>query len=386
MPDSPATAHATAGATDVRSIVDELAEDVLFPRAVATEASELVPLDLLDRFAAAGLYGMAGPTEAGGLAVPMDQATELVEILAAACLSSTFIWVQHHGAVIAMAYGAPDHLRDEWLGPLCRGEMRAGVALAGALSGPVPKLRARAVDGGWRLDGTSPWVTGWGRVDVLQVAARTPDDDLVWLLVDAAPSETLRVEHRPMVALDATGTVSLHVDGHVVPADRVIRTQPYAEFQANDAGGLRMNGSLSLGVARRCCALVGPTPLDDELAACREALDRSPVDAMPAARAAATELAGRASHAAIVAQGSGSILLDQHAQRLAREALFLLVFGSRPRIGDALLDRLGAGNAGSDETDRSKGPPAFTTSAASARTGRPAAGAPGRPARGSGGP
>ena len=33
---------------------------------------------------------------------------------------------------------------------------------------------------------------------------------------------------------------------------------------------------------------------------------------------------------------------DQHAQRLAREAVFLLVFGSRPGIKSALLRRLGA--------------------------------------------
>ena len=33
---------------------------------------------------------------------------------------------------------------------------------------------------------------------------------------------------------------------------------------------------------------------------------------------------------------------DQHAQRLAREAVFLLVFGSRPGIKSALLQRLGA--------------------------------------------
>ena len=33
-----------------------------------------------------------------------------------------------------------------------------------------------------------------------------------------------------------------------------------------------------------------------------------------------------------VAQGAHAILADQDAQRLAREALFLLVFGSRPTI------------------------------------------------------
>ena len=37
-----------------------------------------------------------------------------------------------------------------------------------------------------------------------------------------------------------------------------------------------------------------------------------------------------------------SIYAYQHPQRLAREALFLLVFGSRPEIKSALLRRLAA--------------------------------------------
>jgi hypothetical protein len=42
-----------------------------------------------------------------------------------------------------------------------------------------------------------------------------------------------------------------------------------------------------------------------------------------------------------VQTGSRAVLRDNHAQRLVREAAFLLVFGSRPAIKDALLHRLG---------------------------------------------
>jgi len=61
---------------------------------------------------------------------------------------------------------------------------------------------------------------------------------------------------------------------------------------------------------------------------------------MPGARAAACELALRATAALVVTQGSGAILADHDAQRLAREALFLLVFGSRPPIREALAGLL----------------------------------------------
>ena len=61
---------------------------------------------------------------------------------------------------------------------------------------------------------------------------------------------------------------------------------------------------------------------------------------MPGARAAACELAFRATGALVASQGSRAILADQDAQRLAREALFLLVFGSRPPIRETLAGLL----------------------------------------------
>jgi hypothetical protein len=48
----------------------------------------------------------------------------------------------------------------------------------------------------------------------------------------------------------------------------------------------------------------------------------------------------------MVAAGSRAILRDEHPQRLAREALFLLVFGSRPAIRTSLLERLGGSAPG----------------------------------------
>jgi hypothetical protein len=51
----------------------------------------------------------------------------------------------------------------------------------------------------------------------------------------------------------------------------------------------------------------------------------------------------RAAAALTVASGSRAILGGQHAQRLAREAAFLLVFGSRPPIRAALLSLLAGG-------------------------------------------
>ena len=62
---------------------------------------------------------------------------------------------------------------------------------------------------------------------------------------------------------------------------------------------------------------------------------------MPDARAQASALALQAATTLVVTGGGRSITMDHHAQRLAREALFLLVFGQTGSIRAAQLDRLG---------------------------------------------
>ena len=317
----------------------ELGARVFAPAAMEVEAAHRVPPEHLDLLAAEGFYGLAGPREAGGLDMPFPAACRIIEVLAGACLSTTFVWMQHHGVVRALAGTDNAALRQRMLGPLCRGERRAGVALAGLLPGP-PRLRARATEGGYVLDGTSPWVTGWDYLDTLHVAARQDDGTIVWAVLDVPEPLSITEEPLAMVAVMASSTVQLRFAGHPVPQDRVTGTLPLEQWPSRDAAALRANGSLALGLTARCCELIGPGPLDEQLARCRTALDTADPDAMPRARAAACELALRATAALIVTQGSGAILADHDAQRLAREALFLLVFGSRPPIREALAGLL----------------------------------------------
>jgi hypothetical protein len=197
---------------------------------------------------------------------------------------------------------------------------------------------------GFRLTGEAPWVTGWDMIDVVRVGARDDHDRVRFLLVDAVESPTLRADRQHMVAAQASRTVALTFDDHAVRRDRLTGTQPYAEWAAGNASGSALNGFLAVGVAARCLRLLGPSPLDDELQRRREALLTADAATIPAARAAASAFAYRAAGTLAVRTGSRSVLRDQHAQRLAREAMFLLVFGSRPAIREALLHRFAEGD------------------------------------------
>jgi hypothetical protein len=162
----------------------------------------------------------------------------------------------------------------------------------------------------------------------------------VWSLVDAAPSASVVPHPRRLAALDASGTVQLSLKQHIVPTSRVTHVEALTDWLARDATTLRTNGSLALGVVRRAAALLGPSPIDDALDAARLALDQADAEAMPRARAGATDLALRATAALMAAGGGRAIGRDEHSQRLAREALFLVVQGQTPAIRAAQIERL----------------------------------------------
>jgi alkylation response protein AidB-like acyl-CoA dehydrogenase len=328
-----------------------VADEVLFPSAMNVDAADRIPAGHLDALASAGLYGLAGPRSAGGWDADMATFCDVIEIMSGGCLATAFVWLQHHSAVRALASSDNSRLRDRWLEPLCEGAQRAGIALGGARPGP-PLLRARAVPGGYALDGSAPWVTGWDMIDVVHTLARDDSGNIVAALLPAQASASLAADRLDLVAVNASRTVELRFADHFVPAELVSLVIPHSEWAARDAGGLRANGSLSLGVASRCCQLVGQladcaamaAELRAGLTSRRAALDAADAGAMPAARAAASAQALQAAVALVAAAGSQSILVGEHPQRLAREALFLLVFGSRPEIKARLTALLTAGD------------------------------------------
>ena len=116
--------------------------------------------------------------------------------------------------------------------------------------------------------------------------------------------------------------------------------QPYAQWRADYPKGLRVNGSLGLGIAGRTARLLGPSAFDQALHEARTDLDAASVEGMPVARGRLGVLTVRMTAALVAKTGGRSVLADQHGQRLAREAIFLLIQGQTPEIRDAQLANL----------------------------------------------
>lgn len=326
-------------ADDPRARARAIADAVLAPSAGTVDREGVVPTTHLDALADAGFYGLARRRIEAGEdedAVP-TLVIDVCEELARACLATAFVWMQHHGAVNLVQSSPDASVRAAWLDDLCSGRRRAGFAAA---LRPEANLTANPhAGGGIVLDGDVSWLTGWGRIDCVRVGARGPDDTIVWCLVDAVESETFLATPTSLVSLDATSTVTAHFRRHEVPPERVLRVASLATLQSRDTSNLRTAGALSLGFLARCRAALGESPLDAPIAAARAALVAGEGD-LASVRASLSELALVAAARLSVLRGSGSLVRGTEAERLFREAQFLLLFGSRPAIRASLLDRL----------------------------------------------
>ncbi|GAA1774415.1 acyl-CoA dehydrogenase family protein [Streptomonospora arabica] len=333
-----------------------IADEALFPAAPEVDGADRVPGSHFDLLAEKGFYGFAAPGDLTALDFPSYAAAcRAVESLAGGCLATTLVWMQHHGAVSALAKTGNDELRETRLKPLAEGRLRSGVAVTAAVRPGTPMLRAEPVDGGWVFDGSAPWVSGWGMVDTLYTAARDADDLLVMALLDAEEGESVSAgPPARLVAAQASRTVTVRFSRHFVPRERVAQTVPLEAYRKNDPESVRFNGNLALGVAGRAIALMGDDggALSARLGAARRTLLHAAPEDVPAARAAVSQFAVSAAAALAVHVGGRSLLADAHAQRLTREATFLLAFGSRPAVRAALLRGLGAQerSAGGAET------------------------------------
>jgi len=313
-----------------------LADDVLFPNALAADTAGVVPEMQLQCLADEGFYGVS---------VHAEPATifKLIEVIASGCLTTAFTWTQHLGATAAV-FHSDAAVKNELADDLVAGRTRAGVAFAHMLRPGQPMTTAEPTDTGWKFNGTAPWVTAWGHIDVVHAAARH-GDDLVWAAIDAVDSPTLQSSAVDFAVVDSTQTRVLTYNDHEVPAGRVTKVEDYEEWRARYQLGLRANGSLALGVANRCCRLLNDSAMSAELNLIRDRLnlvDPSDLAAISAARADASLFAVRSATALVATTGGRAVMLENHAQRLMREAMFVLVQGQTPTIKAAMLKDLSA--------------------------------------------
>ena len=318
--------------------------------------------DLAD-LASVGATAWAIPASHGGLDLDVPELQTRYERIAAASLATALAFSQRDSGVGHVEKAENTALRDELLPKLARNAVWTTIGIshittstqAGALGAVME------ADGGVRLNGTIPWSTGAAFSDFIVAAARVPNGEPV---VFALPTDLDGVtigRNLPLAALTAAHTSAVHcTDVRIDPS--LLLTGPAADAMGGKSRGVRVSQAFAaLGLTVAALRLIDQIDyagartaheaLSCELAGVRQlvaevnAAESPAPTAVPAARAALNDLALRAAHTAVTLHKGGALRIDHPAQRLAREALFLLVWSSPMSVVDKNLELLTARDA-----------------------------------------
>lgn len=356
-----------------------IAVTVLGPRAQQTDQGDGPDRDNFQALADAGLFGLAIPREYGGLDASGTTQREITELLASYCGVTTFTQAQHHGPSRMIVNGPNAELKRRLLPDLAAGRMLCAISFAHLRRPGPPVLTATPVPGGYRLNGTAPWVTGWGVMNQVVFGATLPDERFVYvwspgdradfpdLFTDNGPEDdewgTLRASTPlPLCAMNASATVTLTCEDWFVPAAHWLAESDRETLRRNDRNGVLGATAMPLGCAAASVRLLCETAEKRGIPAVVRASEslgaewreaRSQVLAWNGRsaepdffanavriRAWCIELAVRAAHAAVTASSGAANTLTHPAQRLLREAMFYTIQAQTHEVMDATLSRL----------------------------------------------
>lgn len=331
----------TANATDWVDEAKRMSARVLEPAAAHVDQTASIPGTHFGELAEHGFYGVALGSDN-----PVQALSAVGEILVSGCLSTAFVWAQHHGTLLRLATSRNRALKERYLPGLQIGSIRAGVSGGGYAAPQRPLVQAHRTSGGYSIQGSAPFVTGWGLVDVLGVSAYDEtNDETVTFLAPASEDPGLSSMRLDLAAANASQTVALNFDGYrvdetdVMHVARRVRSRQEA-MSMLDRAIVRINGSLALGLARRTLTALDTAghcnqAMANKFTAVRNSLDRAVSDTsvdIHGARAQASRFAVDASIYYTAITGSRAVQRGELAERTAREANFSLVCATTAEI------------------------------------------------------
>lgn len=320
------------------------------------------PADDLRMLAGIGAMRWGISTGFGGIGLSPLDLHLCYERLASASLTLALVLTQRDSAAGLMETG-DSPTAGVLLRRLAKDEVFCTVGIAQLTTsrqGGPPATIARREPGGWRVDGLIPWCTGAARAAFIVCGAALEDSQhLLFLLPTGAPGVTTDPP-MPLAALRASWTTSMHCDGVEIgdelilkgPAAKVLAPRPNALplGQAFLATGLCQGARDLIARHNSAAARAALAQLETQLQELRGrliALSSPGCEAQATADAAllrgrCNDLALRMTHAAVTLYKGAALLSGHPAQRLAREALFLLVWSCPSPVIDCTVDLLAA--------------------------------------------
>ncbi|MEV7031768.1 acyl-CoA dehydrogenase family protein [Streptomyces sp. NPDC093272] len=216
----------TEEARDLISLVREIAQREIAPRAAEEEDAGRFPREVFTLLSASGLLGLPYDAEYGGGEQPYEVYLQVLEELAAARLTVGLGVSVHTLASYALAAYGTKQQQVEHLSAILGGGLLGAYCLSEPASGSdAASLRTKAVrDGdGWVINGTKAWITHGGIADFYTVMARTGAEGshgiTAFLVPGDAEGLSAAVPEKKM-GMKGSPTAQVHFDDVRVPDER----------------------------------------------------------------------------------------------------------------------------------------------------------------------
>lgn len=337
-------------------------KDWVAPNAVAIDQGDPLLAEILKAMGSQKLMALKVSSAFGGPAFDEPSFRRYQEECARASGTFAFLQTQHQSGASLISKGENQDLIAEYLPKMVSGERTVGIGFSQLRRPGPPALTATPEAGGYRLNGSVPWATGWSYFQEMLIGATLPDGRALFALTPFKKDAGIEVS-APMklASMEAANTVSMAFTNYFVAEEKCVMIKPIGWIANNDMINIALQGHFAIG-----CALAGldilatvaekrPSPnlsltleaLTNELSNCRNATTQAQASASEETtearlrvRAWAIDLAFRCAQAAVVASSGASNSLQHPAQRVYREALVFSVSAQTSSIRDATLERL----------------------------------------------
>lgn len=255
----------TDEARDLISLVRDIAQQEITPKAAEEEDAGRFPRDVFTLLSRSGLLGLPYDSEYGGGDQPYEVYLQVLEELAAARLTVGLGVSVHTLASYALAAYGTKEQQVEHLPAMLGGGLLGAYCLSEPHSGSdAAALRTKAVRDGddWVINGTKAWITHGGVADFYTVMARTGEEGprgiTAFLVPGDAPGVAAAAPEKKM-GMKGSPTAQVHFDDVRVGDDRRI-----GEEGQGFAIALSSLDSGRLGIAA-CAIGVAQAALDEAL-------------------------------------------------------------------------------------------------------------------------
>lgn len=244
---------------DVRDRTRAVAAEAIAPHAAGTDATHEFPHAGVKALSSAGLGGILFPEHLGGTGQSNVAYAATMEEISAACPSTSLIFMtQMHAAYPIYQTGTdaqqrrfiPGLISTDAYGSIAITEPDAGSDVAGM------STTAKAVDGGWLLNGQKTFITTGDRADVIACFATVDRsagrEGITAFIVDGNAGGVTRGRPFHKLGMHGSSTAELYFDNAFIPTDNLIGEEGKGwSIVMNSVGKTRISAAAQgVGIAR----------------------------------------------------------------------------------------------------------------------------------------